>query len=116
MQNKPVFLDVALSVFTSRIVDGNFFWTITMLRLNSSALLTIGAIGALFCAGCSSSSTPYAVNCEQCTTQPYYSVMLTQPGTASDFPVGYRVRIRENDPRLSKIKPLETVSVQVVTE
>jgi hypothetical protein len=84
-----------------------------MLRLNYLSLLIASL---LIGSGCTSASSPYAVNCENCSSQPYYSVMVIQPGTSSDFPVSYRVRLPESDAKLSKIMPTETVSSRAVPQ
>jgi len=84
-----------------------------MLRLNYLALLIMSL---LICSGCTSASSPYAVNCENCSTQPYYSVMIIQPAISSDFPVSYRVRLPESDTKLSKIMPADTVNSRVVPQ
>lgn len=84
-----------------------------MLRLN---YLSLWVASLLICSGCSSVSSPYAVNCDNCSTQPFYSVMIIQPGMSSDFPVSYRVRLTEGDARLSKIMPMESVSSRVVPQ
>ena len=78
-----------------------------MLRLNYLSLLIASL---LICSGCTSASSPYAVNCDNCNSQPYYSVMIIQPGMSSDFPVSYRVRLPESDTKVNKMMPTETVS------
>jgi hypothetical protein len=78
--------------------------------------------GALLAGGCSTpepisitpGSLPYAVQCSNCASQPYYSMMLAQPAIASDFPVAYRVQVPESDARLSQIKPPATVPIRSV--
>ncbi|MBU3621889.1 hypothetical protein [Polynucleobacter sp. CS-Odin-A6] len=84
-----------------------------MLRLN---YLSLWIASLLICSGCSSVSSPYAVNCENCSSQPFYSVMIIQPGMSSDFPVSYRVRLPENDAKLSKVMPTEAVSSRAVPQ
>jgi hypothetical protein len=84
-----------------------------MLRLNYLLLLIVSL---LICSGCTSASSPYAVNCENCSSQPYYSVMIIQPGMSSDFPVSYRVRLPEGDTKLSKVMPTEAVSSRAVPQ
>jgi hypothetical protein len=84
-----------------------------MLRLNYLSLLIASL---LICSGCTSASSPYAVNCDNCSSQPYYSVMIIQPSISSDFPVSYRVRLSEADSRLIKMMPTETVSSRSVAQ
>ncbi|MBU3619524.1 hypothetical protein [Polynucleobacter sp. JS-Fieb-80-E5] len=84
-----------------------------MSRLNYLSLLIVSL---LICSGCTSASSPYAVNCENCNAQPYYSVMIIQPGMSSDFPVSYRVRLPEGDTKLSKVMPTEAVSSRAVPQ
>lgn len=67
-------------------------------------------------AGSSSASSPYAVNCDNCNSQPYYSLMIVQPGISSDFPVSYRVRVPENDAKISKIAPTDAVNSRAVAQ
>jgi hypothetical protein len=84
-----------------------------MFRLNYLSLLIASL---LICSGCTSVSSPYAVNCDNCGSQPYYSVMIIQPGMSSDFPVSYRVRLPESDAKLSKIMPTEKVSSKAIAQ
>jgi hypothetical protein len=84
-----------------------------MLRLNYLSLLIVSL---LICSGCTYTSSPYAVNCENCNAQPYYSVMIIQPGISSDFPVSYRVRVPEGDAKLGKVMPTDTVNSRVVPQ
>ncbi len=103
-----------------------------MFRLNYLSLLIASL---LICSGCTSVSSPYAVNCDKCSVQPsypvsspyavncdncsaqpYYSVMIIQPGMSSDFPVSYRVRLPESDAKLSKIMPTEKVSSKAIAQ
>jgi ribosomal protein L40E len=103
-----------------------------MFRLNYLSLLIASL---LICSGCTSVSSPYAVNCDKCSVQPsypmsspyavncdncsaqpYYSVMIAQPGISSDFPVSYRVRLPEADSRLNKMVPTETVRSRSVAQ
>lgn len=98
-----------------------------MFRLNYLSLLIASL---LICSGCTSVnspsttvrpsyttvSSPYAVNCDNCSAQTYYSVMIAQPGISSDFPVSYRVRLPEADSRLNKMVPTETVRSRSVAQ
>ena len=98
-----------------------------MFRLNYLSLLIASL---LICSGCTSVSSPsatvrppyttvsspYAVNCDNCGSQPYYSVMIIQPGMSSDFPVSYRVRLPESDAKLSKIMPTDKVSSKAIAQ
>ena len=90
-----------------------------MYQTNYRSLLLLGAL--LVC-GCSipnpsafvTGSSPYAVQCGNCASQPYYSMMLAQPAIASDFPVAYRVQVPEADARLSQINTPATVPIRSI--
>jgi hypothetical protein len=84
-----------------------------MLRLNYLSLLIASV---LIISGCTSASSPYAVNCDNCNSQPYYSVAIIQPGMSSDFPVSYRIRQPESDAKLGKAMSSETVSSRAVPQ
>ena len=83
------------------------------MRLNYLSLLIVGL---LICSGCTPASSPYAVSCENCNSQPYYSIRIIQPGMSSDFPVSYRVRLPEGDSNSGKVMAAENTRSKAVPQ